>query len=121
MKRKVLFLVMMFVMSFTCQAQNGSGTQIDFNPQYINPTGTLPPKPKSPVQSPTVYIEENVLTFSIGHSDYDLYIKDENDVVVYSYYVAASTNTVVLPSTLSGSYRIELVTDDWLFWGYILL
>ena len=77
--------------------------------------------PKSPIQSPTVYIENHMLSFAVGHPEYVLYIKDENDVVVYSTVVTSTETLVTLPSTLSGEYKIELVMDNWLFTGYIML
>ena len=115
--KKVLLFIFALLTCTSLQAQN----TIPFNVEHVpqKPVGNQ--GPKSPVTLPVVYLDDYTLTFETNHPEYVLYIKDENDVVVYSYYVAASTNTVVLPSTLSGSYRIELVTDDWLFWGYILL
>ena len=50
-----------------------------------------------------------------------LYIKDENETVVYSTVVSESETTVVLPSTLSGNYEIVLVMGNWMFTGWIEL
>ena len=50
-----------------------------------------------------------------------LNIKDEDGDVVYSTVVYSSETQVVLPSTLSGDYEIQLVTGNWCFWGYIEL
>ena len=77
--------------------------------------------PRNPTQTIEIGQDDHTLYMSNVGFDCVLRIIDDDDNVVYSTYVAASTNTVVLPSNLSGSYRIELVTDDWLFWGYILL
>ena len=70
---------------------------------------------------PTVYLEDGVLTFTAGHPDYTLTIKDEDGDVVYSTIVTSAQTTVVLPSTLTGDYVIELVMGNWLFTGYIVL
>ena len=75
--------------------------------------------PRNPIEVPLVYIEDYTLTFEVGHPDYALTIKDENDNVVYTTVVTSSQTTVVLPSTLSGNYVIELVTGNWLFTGRI--
>lgn len=77
--------------------------------------------PKSPIQSPTVYIEDNILSFETGHPDYVLYIKDEDGNVVYTTTVFSTTTLVVLPSTLSGNYEIELTMGYWKFTGWITL
>ena len=77
--------------------------------------------PKSPVQVPTVYIEDYTLSFEVCHPDYVLNIKDEDGEVVYTTTVYSAQTQVVLPSTLSGDYEIELVMGNWLFTGFILL
>ena len=77
--------------------------------------------PKSPIEVPTVYIEDYTLSFEVGHPDYVLNIKDEDGEVVYTTTVYSTQTEVVLPSTLSGEYKIELVMGNWLFTGYINL
>ena len=75
--------------------------------------------PKFPSESPTVYIENYTLAFEAYHPDYALYIKDEDDDVVYSTTVYSAFTLVVLPSTLSGDYKIEIRVGGWIFTGWI--
>ena len=77
--------------------------------------------PKTPIEVPKVYIEDYTLTFGINHPEYTLILKDENDNVVYTTTVFTTQTDVILPSTLSGDYQIELIMDDWLFVGWINL
>ena len=74
---------------------------------------------KSPKAPPTVYQEDNTLTFVADHPEYVLYIKDEDEEVVYSTVVTSAETEVTLPSYLSGTYEIELVMGNWLFTGWI--
>ena len=76
---------------------------------------------KTSMWPPMVYIEDYTLLFENDHPEYVLYIKDEDEVVVYSTVVTSATTEVVLPSTLSGDYVIELITGDRLFTGRIEL
>jgi len=76
---------------------------------------------KSPMLVPKVYIDDYTLLFAVDHPEYVLYIKDENDNVVYTTVVYSTQTQVVLPSTLSGDYQIELVVDNLLFTGWINL
>ena len=55
------------------------------------------------------------------HPEYVLYIKDENNNVVYTTTVYSTQTQVILPSTLSGDYQIELVVDNLLYKGLIEL
>jgi hypothetical protein len=77
--------------------------------------------PKTPITAPKVYINDYMLLFEANHPEYVLYIKDEDEVVVYSTVVTSATTEVVLPATLSGDYEIELIMGDWLFSGWINL
>ncbi|MBE6262015.1 MAG: hypothetical protein E7107_14590 [Prevotella sp.] len=77
--------------------------------------------PRTPMLAPKVYIEDYTLLFEANHPDYVLNIKDEDGDVVYSTVVSSTQTQVVLPSTLSGNYQIELVMGNWLFKGWINL
>ena len=77
--------------------------------------------PKSPDETPTVYIEDYTLFFETNHPEYVLNIKDEDGDVVYTTMVYSAQTQVVLPSTLSGDYVIEVIEDNLLFTGWINL
>ena len=72
-------------------------------------------------EPPTVYIDDYTLYFEASHPDYTLIIKDEDDDVVYTTPVYTAQTQVVLPSTLSGDYEIEVIAGDLLFIGWINL
>ena len=121
MKRKVFCFVCLLFMSLTSQAQNVMGTQIIWRVTYTDPTDLFNNHPRTPIDPPTVYLEDYTLTFEADHPEYILYIKDEDDAVVYSTVVSTTVTEVVLPSYLSGDYEIDLVMGDWLFTGWINL
>ena len=75
--------------------------------------------PKTPVRPPHVSIENGVLSFTADHPEYVLFIRDEEGDVVYTTVVSPSVTQVVLPTTLSGEYQIELTMGNWLFTGWI--
>ena len=77
--------------------------------------------PKSPDETPTVYIEDYTLLFEANHPEYVLNIKDEDGDTVYTTVVYSAQTQVVLPSTLSGDYVIEPAMGNWLFTGWINL
>ena len=121
MKRKLFYLVCLLVMSVTSQAQGVVGTQICWRVGYVDPTSLSNTHPRNPNDPPVVYLEDYTLTFEVDHPEYVLYIKDEDEVVVYSTVVSTTVTEVVLPSYLSGDYEIDLVMGDWLFSGWIEL
>lgn len=76
---------------------------------------------KPSIEVPKVYIEDYTLTFGINHPEYTLILKDENGQEVYTTTVFSTQPDVILPSTLSGNYEINLVMGNWLFTGWIYL
>ena len=86
-----------------------------------DPTSLGHGHPKTPMAAPKVYIDDYTLLFEASHPEYVLNIKDEDGDVVYTTTVYSTQTQVVLPSTLSGNYQIELVMGNWLFTGYITL
>ena len=125
MKKTVFLLLAVLVCSLVQAQETNSQECINFSVQLTN--GAFDPKPigipvpKSPIQPPTVYIDDYTLSFEADHPEYVLSIKDEEDEVVYTTVVSSSQTQVILPSTLSGEYKIELIMGNWLFTGWINL
>ena len=118
MKKLLLFLFSAFFLSTSLSAQVlvPLTVCIEENEQPIGDGN-----PKTPVIVPKGYIDDYTLLFETNHPEYVLYIKDENDNVVYSTVISSIQTQVVLPSTLSGNYEIKLVMGNWLFTGWIYL
>ena len=78
--------------------------------------------PRNPIEVPLVYIEDYTLIFETNHPEYILNIKDEDGIVVYSTVVYSTQTQVVLPSSLSGDYEIQLdFGGSYIFVGEIVL
>lgn len=84
-------------------------------------SGVAGTMPRSPINPPVVYLEDMTLTFVADHPEYVLYIKDGDEEVVYSAVVTSTETEVTLPSSLCGTYEIQLVMGNWLFTGWIEL
>lgn len=81
----------------------------------------LPGYGKTPVLMPTLWQNGYLLDFHGTHADYVLRILDATDNVVYFAVVPSYQTQVWLPTTLSGTYRIELISGNLLFYSYITL
>lgn len=115
MKKGLLFLSFALFMSVSAFAWK----LVPLSPCGFDNTPVGHDYPKT--EPPTVYIEDYTLSFEVDHPEYVLNIKDENNNVVYTTTVYSTQTQVVLPSTLSGDYQIELVMGYWLFTGWINL
>lgn len=81
----------------------------------------LPGYGKTPVLMPTLWQNGYLLDFHGTHANYVLRILDTTDNVVYFAVVPSYQTQVWLPTTLSGTYRIELISGNLLFYSYITL
>ena len=117
MRLVLLLMVCAFMLGTTAMAKELIPLQVSNDD--LTPIGHG--HPKTPIQPPTVYIEDYTLSFEAGHPAYVLNIKDEDGEVVYTTTVYSAQTQVVLPSTLSGDYVIELAVDNQLFTGWINL
>lgn len=116
---KKVFLLMMSCLMLITHAK--AKCPVEFSVQIIDKDAIGNSMPKAPLAPPTVYIEDYVLSFAVGHPDYVLSIKDEDGNEVYATSVFSSETDVTLPSSLSGDYCIELICGNWKFTGYITL
>lgn len=122
MTKRLFFILFMAVGCLTACAQHiGAPTKIALQVRYYDPYEGLDIGQRGPMAPPVVYQEDNTLTFVADHPEYVLYIKDEDEEVVYSTVVTSAETEVTLPSYLSGTYEIDLVMGNWMFTGWIEL
>lgn len=122
MKKINLFLcVLVMLLAFHATPLSAIGLRIPFTRGYVNPTKPLNPKPKSPVLAPTVYIDGNVLTFETSCDGCVLQLVDEDDDVVYTIVIPAGTTTLVLPADLEGTFELQIIDGEWMFYSDIEL
>ncbi len=117
MKKIFLIVLGAFVLNTSLSAQALVPLTLNIVDDQPISTGN----PKSPMQVPTVYIEDYTLLFEANHPEYILNIKDEDGYVVYTTIVYSVETQVLLPSVLSGDYRIELTVGNLHFMGWIYI
>jgi len=116
--RKLLFLLAMIIAShLNVFAQTPNPVPLKVI-RTTNPNGN---KPKSPVIAPTVYIDGYALTFDTPCDGCTLQLVDEDNDVVYSIVIPVGTTTLYLPSYLEGTFELQIIDGDWLFYGEIEL
>ena len=118
MKKVLLFITLALVMNVSVLAKEQVPLTVSYN-EDEQPLGHG--YGRTPMCPPLVYIEDYTLTFAVGHPDYTLIIKDEDGTVVYTTNVFSTDIEVILPSSLSGDYEVNLVMGNWLFTGWINL
>lgn len=77
--------------------------------------------PRSPIQPPRASLDDYTLNISGVHSGYTLYLIDdssESPTIIYMTSIPAGINVVVLPSTLSGNYKLCLYPEGCSYYFY---
>ena len=115
------FLVMLLGGVLSANAQEVGEEEIEFNIQGGDDTPIGPGHSKTPILVPTAWLNGHVVDFHGAHADYVLRIVDSTNAVVYSTPVPSSQTQVWLPTYLVGIYRIELLWNGYIFYGYITL
>jgi hypothetical protein len=113
MKKTKFIIVTLFACFFflggTLPAKaQGVGEQIVFRVGGVDDTPGEPGYGKGPILMPTVWQDGYFFDFQGTHADYVLHIVDASDTVVYSTVVLSYQTLVWLPTTLVGTYELQL-------------
>ena len=119
---KKLLLIFATFCCFAAQAAVNEIVDVEFTVEIVNNGGLGNPRPKTPVLVPQATLDGNVLTFTTSHADFVLTLLDEDGDEAYTVFVPAATTTVVLPSTLTGLFELQLYPGgSYYFLGDIVL
>ncbi len=122
MKRlTVLFCMMLFVGIITANEQQVASEVIYLQVRYYDPTLEHEPLKSAPIRIPTVVLNDHKLTFGTSCVGCLLSIINEEGQPVFMATISEGTNSLSIPSYLSGEYIIQLSTGRFVFWGYINL
>lgn len=117
------FLLMMLIMAFlsfsSINVSANNPTNINLEAGYIDPEGNIDDKQRSPILIPEVGIDNYTLTFYTPCDGCTLRLLDENDNIAFVTMIPVGSTTLVLPSYLSGTYQIQIISGNICFWGYI--
>ena len=116
---KNLFICLLFVLGgvhFASASPNES--EVILQVRDVNPGGTLGGHPRTPVARPSIAQDDHTLYFNNVGYDLTLVLLDEDGEEAYTTFVPAGTTSVVLPSTLSGDYELQLYPDDSVYYFY---
>ena len=123
MKKLFCLLMLLFALTIKAEGTKGLGDQIDFTVSIIKQGSGEINQPRGPINPPSASIDGYTFYINSSHPDYVLQLVDANDgeTVLFETFVPESVNSVVLPSTFEGEYRIQLIWGNWCFWGYVTL
>ena len=121
-KKTFLFsMCLTAVLSFTSVNVYADPEGILLQVGYIDPTEGDEGDNRSPILVPEISIDGYTIFFDTPCDGCTLRLVDANDNVVYSTIIPTGTTSLVLPSSLSGEYKIQIIQGNLCFYGYINL
>ena len=120
-KRFLIISCLAAVLSFTSVNVYADPEGVDLQVGYDDPIWGDDGQPKTPILIPEVSLDGHTLFFDTPCDGNTLRLVDANDNVVYSTVIPTGTTSLVLPSSLSGEYKILIIQDNLYFYGYINL
>ena len=118
-------LCLMSLSAFSQRPKVVIGSPIVWQVRIFDPHNTGMPIPKSPAlppKAPEASIDDHTLYLYNVDYDLTLCLLDEDGEEAYTVFIPANTASVVLPSTLTGDYELQLLTDGlFYFAGWVEL
>ena len=115
---KKLFFLITLMFSFATSFALGEPTK----PLPLKPTnqgGAYDPFPRGPIDIPEVYLEDNELSFDSSLEGCTVQLLDADEEVVFTDSIDVNQTSLTLPSTLSGTYELQIVCGSITFYCYI--
>ena len=121
MKKLFVCFALMLAMStsYADSAKGGESLPITIKP--TNPDGEHTPLTKGPILVPVVYLDGHVLSFDESLEGCTVQLLDENENTVFADFIEENQTSVTFPSTLTGTYELDIVRGSITFYCYIEL
>lgn len=117
--KKLLFMLLC-LSAWSSTPAYADGYQINLDLSVIDDSPTGHHYGKAPMRMPLIYQNGYMLTLSINHPEYIIYIL-EGDEVTYSSIIPEGITMYELPTYLTGEYTIQFVSGRFCFYGLINL
>lgn len=122
MKKIIIIIACLLFYKGSLLFANNTENQIDFEIQIIDDTPTYPGNSKSPMRTPSVYLNNHVLSFCQIFSDViPVELINEEDNIVYTTWLMPGETTINLPSSFTGHFTLRLTIGAFYFLGDITL
>lgn len=119
MTKRTFLFSSMFATMLTVGNVNMMAEPVDLSAGIIDPKESQTGQQRSPVSIPEIDLDDYTLLFMTPCDGCVVRLLDESGEVAYT--TVISSTSLVLPSHLSGNYRIEIIRGNFCFWGYIEL
>lgn len=116
MKKFVILILGLFVMPIV-GIQAEEPIPLTLNVSKIDlPIGSKP-HPKSPIVTPTIYLEGHIIYFDDYFQGNTLQLIDISTEEII--YLANITSEMEIPEYICGTYLLQIIQHDYIYWSYV--
>lgn len=115
----ILLALILTMLSLSQVHVSAAPVQVHLIVGIIDPTDNQDEPQRSPAIVPDVEIEDYVLTFITPCDSMELRIVNEDNGVEFTTIISGST--LILPSYLNGNYQLQIISENYVFYGDITL
>lgn len=120
--KKLNYLLMLAIVAILPFAHTYAiPVELHFDVTFEDPNQDQPDFPRSPILIPEVSIEDYTLYFNTPCDGCTLRLVDADGNTAYSTIVPTSCASLVMPSTLSGTYELQIISGNLCFYTEIEL
>ena len=126
MKRTIFFATAIFTLvcatSFAQTPNGGNLLNLEITLSGDgNHNGGAHPLPKTPIQIPEVYLDGNTLSFDAAIEGCTVRLLDLDENVVFTDFIEENQTSLILPSTLTGEFELQIIRGNIIFYCEIEL
>lgn len=121
MKKYLLSLVFLLAMGTMSADPGNGGGNLPLEHKPIKTDGELTQPSRGPLQIPIVYLVENTLSFDSSIEGYTVQLLDEDENVIFTDSIEENQTDLTFPSSLSGTYELQIICGSITFYCYIEL
>ena len=119
MKNLIICLSFTLLTFFSNANAQSEWSPLDLQVRRVDPTVQEGPRPRTPIVMPYILIDGYNLMFGTPCDGCTLQLVNEDGEIEYSVVIPEGTETLALPSDLSGEYELRIIRGQFCFWGYI--
>lgn len=123
--RKLFLISIAWMLAMTIMPVMATGGDnpipLNMKIKQTNPESELTPLPKAPILIPAVYLDGHTLSFDAAIEGCEVRLLDEDENVIFSDFIAISQTSLILPATLSGTYELQIIRGNFIFYCEIEL
>ena len=120
MRKSIVFILAMLLGVSLSYAANGSEkNKLPVVVKPTNPADLNNQPPRGPILVPEVYLDGHELSFDSSLEGCTVRLLDEEETVVFTVVISTGQTSVTFPTTLTGTYELQIVCGSITFYCYI--